>query len=104
MEAEPERPYHIQAIYDLKANYSPDHFRYAIGECRKVIAQVIADDDRSAQQVARVNVLRYLDLLLSRAVTWIDGETDLMAIVLRSEIELRGWAELISESVERAEQ
>lgn len=83
MEAEPERPYHIQAIYDLKDNYSPDHFRYSIRECREFVALVVADDDRSAQQVDRVNVLRYLDLLLSRAVTWIDSEADSLAIVLR---------------------
>jgi hypothetical protein len=102
MEAEPERPYHIQAVYDLKANYSPEHFRYAIGMCREVIEQVVADDNRSDQQIARVHILRYLDLLLSRAVAWVDDEADLLAIVLRSEIELRGWAEVVSESPERA--
>ena len=102
MQDKPEHPYHIQAIYDLQANYSPEHFRYAVGECRKVIELLIADDDRSEQQIARVHILRYLDLLLSRAVVWIDGEADLLAIVLRSEIELRGWAELVSESPERA--
>ena len=102
MEVEPERPYHIQAIYDLKADYSPKNFRYAIGECRKVIEQVVADDYRSDQQIARVHILRYLDLLLSRAVAWVDGEADLLAVVLRSEIELRGWAEVVSESLERA--
>jgi hypothetical protein len=102
METESEHPYHIQAIYDLKANYSPEHFRYSIGVCRDVIKQVSADDHRSDQQIARVHILRYLDLLLSRAVTWIDAEADLLAIILRSEIELRGWAEVVSESVERA--
>src|ERR1039457_3435019 len=60
-----ERPYHIQAIYDLRDNYSPEHFRSAVGECRKVIAQLIADDNTSNQQVARVHILRYLDLQLS---------------------------------------
>jgi len=102
MEAEQQRPYHIQAIYDLQANYSPEHFRFAVGECRKVIAQVIANDQAADQQIARVNILRYLDLQLSRAVTWVDGEADLLAIVLRSEIELRGWAEFVSESPEQA--
>jgi hypothetical protein len=58
--AEKERPYHIQAIYDLKADYSPEHFRFAIGERRKVIAQLIAEDKRSDQQVAMVRILRYL--------------------------------------------
>jgi hypothetical protein len=95
-----EQPYHIQAIYDLQADYSSEHFRYAIGQCRKVIEQVVADDDRSEKQIARVHILRYLDLLLSRAVVWVDCEADLLAIVLRSEIELRGWAELVSESLE----
>lgn len=102
METESEHPYHIQAIYDLKANYSPEHFRYSVGVCSDVIKQVSADDYRSDQQIARVHILRYLDLLLSRAVTWIDAEADLLAIILRSEIELRGWAEVVSESVERA--
>ncbi len=97
-----ERPYHIQAVYDLQADYSPDHFRCAVGECRKVVAQLIADDDRSDQQIARVNILRYLDLQLSRAMAWADGEADLLAMVLRSEIELRGWAEFVSERPEQA--
>ena len=98
METEQERPYHIQAIYDLQADYSTAHFRFAIGECRKVVAQLIADDHSSDQQIARVNILRYLDLQLSRATAWAEGEADLLAIVLRSEIELRGWAEFVSES------
>jgi len=91
-----ERPYHIQAIYDLKADYSPEHFRYAIGECRKVIAELIAEDNSSDQQVARVRILRYLDLQLARAIRWAEDEADLMAIVLRSQIELRSWAEFVS--------
>ena len=69
-----ERPYHIQAIYDLKEAYDPDHFRYAIGECRKVIAQVMAEDNSSGQQIARVRILRYLDLQLSRAIRWDEAE------------------------------
>ncbi len=97
-----ERPYHIQAVYDLQADYSTAHFLFALGECRKVVAQLIADDHRSDQQIARVNILRYLDLQLSRAMTWAHGETDLLAMVLRSEIELRGWAEFVSESPEQA--
>src|ERR1700761_2573917 len=99
---EQERPYHIQAIYDLQADYSTAHFCFALNECRKVIAQLIADDHRSDQQIARVNILRYLDLQLSRTVTWADGEADLLAGVLRSEIELRGWAEFVSETPEQA--
>ena len=87
--AEEKRPYHIQAIYDLKADYSPDHFRFAIGECRKVIAQLVAEDNSSDQQISRVHILRYLDLQLSRAVRWIEDEADLMAIVLRSQIECK---------------
>jgi hypothetical protein len=91
-----ERPYHIQAIYDLKGSYSPEHFRLAIGECRNVIAQLIAEDNSSDQQVARVHILRYLDLQLSRAIRWAEDEADLMAVVLRSQIELRSWAEFVS--------
>jgi hypothetical protein len=76
-----ERPYHIQAIYDLQTDYSTAHFRFAVGECRKVVAQLIAEDHSSDQQIARVNILRYLDLQLSRAMAWADGETDLLAVV-----------------------
>jgi len=35
-------------------------------------------------------------------MAWADGEADLLALVLRSEIELRGWAEFVSESPEQA--
>jgi hypothetical protein len=97
-----ERPYHIQAIYDLKADHSPDHFRFAIGECRRVIAQLVAEDNSSDQQVARVHILRYLDLQLSRAVRWVEDEADLMAIVLRSQIELRLWADFVSKGPREA--
>jgi hypothetical protein len=100
--AEEKRPYHIQAIYDLKADYSPDHFRFAIGECRKVIAQLVAEDNSSDQQISRVHILRYLDLQLSRAVRWIEDEADLMAIVLRSQIELRLWADRVSKGSKEA--
>lgn len=93
-----EKSYHVlQAIYDdLKADYSPEHFRHAIGECRKVIARLIAEDKSSDQQIARVNILRYLDLQLGRAILWAEDEADLMAIVLRSQIELRSWVEFVS--------
>ena len=100
--AEEERPYHIQAIYDLKANYCPDHFRFAIGECRKVIAQLIAENDSSDQQIARVRILRYLDLQLSRAIRWAEDESDLLAVVLRSQIDLRFWANFVSTGPEEA--
>lgn len=96
-------PYHIQAINDLKENYSPEHFRFAIEECRKVIGQLIAEDNSSAQQVARVKILRYLDLQLSRATRWVDEESDLLAIVLRSQIDLRFWAEYVSTGAAEAE-
>jgi hypothetical protein len=99
---EEERPYHIQAIYDLKADYSPDHFRFAIGECRRVIAQLVAENNSSEQQVARVHILRYLDLQLSRAIGWVEDEADLMAVVLRSQIELRLWADFVSKGSKEA--
>ena len=90
-----DRPYHIQAICDLNDDYSAEHFRAAVGECRKIISLVIADDDSSDQQVARVRILRYLDLQLSRATRWVEKEADLMAVVLRSQIELRLWADFV---------
>jgi hypothetical protein len=35
-------------------------------------------------------------------MAWAYAEADLLAVVLRSEIELRGWAEFVSESLEQA--
>ena len=106
MEVEQQRPYHIKAIYDLKENFSTQRFRDEIGECRKVVALAITADQsahqETAQHIARVHIFRYLDLQLSRAMTWAEGEADLLAIVLRSQIELRGWAEFVSESSEQA--
>jgi hypothetical protein len=93
---EKELPYQSQAILDLANHYSTDHFRYTIGECRKVLAQVMAEDNSSDQQVARVRVLKHLDRQLGRAVRWVEAETDLMALVVRSQIELRFWASYVS--------
>src|SRR5438552_18754997 len=72
-------PYRIAAIKNLIAHYSADHFRFAIKQCRDVVGRVIADDDQSDQQRARVHILRYLHLLLSRAANWVELEADLMA-------------------------
>jgi hypothetical protein len=91
-----DRPYHIQAIYDLKEDYSAEHFRFDIEECRKVTARVAAEDNSSDQQRARVRILRHLDRQLGRAVKWIEDEADLIAMVLRNLIELRFWTEYIS--------
>ena len=102
MDAPQEKPYHIEAIEGLRDNYTSARFRTEIGECRAVIAQVIAEDNRSDQQVARVHILRYLDLLLARAIRWSDKEADLMAVVLRSQIDLRAWAEFVSKSPDEA--
>jgi len=105
MEAqEQEPPYPVIAVTDLQENYSAEHFRFAIKQCRDVIAGIIAEDNRSDQQVARVKILRYLDLQLVRAVRWVEDEADLMAGVMRSLIELRFWADFVSESVEKATQ
>lgn len=86
----------------MQADYSPEHFQFAIGECRKVIAQLVAEDNSSDQQVARVRILRYLELLLSRADRWAEDEADLMAIVLRSQIELRFWTDFVSKGPKEA--
>src|SRR5439155_19283898 len=97
-------PYHITAIKNLIAHYSAEHFRLAIKQCRDVVGRVIADDDQSDQQRARVHILRYLDLLLSRAANWVELEADLMASVLRSQTELRFWAQFISRGEAEASQ
>lgn len=95
-------PYQALAISDLAENYSAEHFRFAIKQCRDVIAKLIAVDDRSNQQRARYRILRYVDLQLSRSVKWVEREADLMATVMRSLIELRFWANYVSESEENA--
>lgn len=102
MDSPTEKPYHIEEIEGLRDNYTSARFRTEIGECRTVIAQVIAEDNRSDQQIARVHILRYLDLLLARAIRWSDEEADLMAIVLRSQIDLRAWAEFASKGPDEA--
>ena len=66
-DTEEELPYHKQAVIDLAQDYNAEHFTSAIGEVRKVIAQVTAEDNTSDQQIARVRILRYLDLQLSHA-------------------------------------
>jgi hypothetical protein len=101
-ELEEQRPYPIIAVNDLIEHYSAEHFRYAIEQCRIVIAQVIADDDRSDQQVARVKILRYLDLQLTRAVRWAEDDADLMANVMRNIVELLSWADFVTESMDNA--
>ena len=101
---EEEYPYPIHAVADLASNYSADDFRFAVKQCRDVIANVIAEDNRSDQQIARVHILYYLDLQLSRAVRWIDDEADLMALVVRSQIDLRCWAEFVSRGIAEATQ
>ena len=104
MDAENEFPYPVLAVTDLANNYSPEHFRIAVGHCRNVIARIIAEDNRSDQQIARVRILKYLDLQLSRAVRWIEEDADLIAGVMRSLIELKFWAHFISASSEKATQ
>jgi hypothetical protein len=99
---EEERPYPIAVVNDLIEHYSTEHLRDAIKQCRIVIAQVVADDDRSDQQVARVKILRYLDLQLTRAVRWADDDADLMANTMRSLIELLSWADFVSQSTDNA--
>jgi hypothetical protein len=96
------KPYHIEAIEGLRDNYTSARFRTEIDECRIVIARVIAEDNTSDQQIARVHILRYLDILLARAIEWSDKPADLMAIVLRSQIDLRAWAEFVSTGPEAA--
>jgi len=97
MEQPEKLRYPIQAVVDLATNFSREHFEYAITQCRNVISQVLAEDNSSEQQIARVRVLKYVNLQLARAVRWVDQEADLMALVLRSLIELRFWAHFVSQ-------
>jgi hypothetical protein len=104
MNTEPEVPYPVTAVTDFANNYSAEHFRFAVGHCREVIAKVIAEDNRSDQQIARVRILRHLDIQLGRAVRWIEEDADLMAGVMRNLIELKFWAHFVSDSPARATQ
>jgi hypothetical protein len=100
---QPEEPrYPIHAVVDLAKNFSPEHFEYAITHCRNAISQVLAEDKSSEQQIARVRILKYVNFQLARAVRWMDQEADLMALVLRSLIELRFWADSISQGNDKA--
>src|SRR5208283_4810383 len=104
MNTESDVPYPVTAVSDLANNYSAEHFRFAVGHCRDVIARVLAEDNRSDQQIARVRILKYLDIQLSRAVRWVEGDADLMAGVMRSLIELKFLSEFVSESPAKATQ
>ena len=99
-----EIPYHVMAISKLAKDYSAAAFQVEIGQCREVIAKLVAEDNRSDQQRARYRILRYLDLQLARSVGWVDKEADLMALVMRNLIELKFWAKFVSESEEKATQ
>src|ERR1039458_9094999 len=101
---EQDIPYHVMAISDLAKNYSAAAFQVEISHCREVIAELVAEDNRSDQQRARGRILRYLDLQLARSVGWVDKEADLMAWVMRNLIELKFWAKFVSESGEKATQ
>jgi hypothetical protein len=96
------QPYHIEAIEGLRDDFSVPRFRTEVEKCRNVIQKLVAEDTSSEQQIARVHILRYLDLLLERAILWADDKNDLMAIVLRGQIDLRAWAEYVSTGPEEA--
>jgi hypothetical protein len=104
MPDENEFPYPVHAVTNLASNYSSEHFAFAVERCREVIAKVIAEDNSSPQQIARVRILNYLDLQLARSLRWIGDDADLIAGVLRGLIELRFWARFISKSSEQATQ
>jgi hypothetical protein len=55
----------------------------------------------SRDSVTRAH-LHAVNLQLARAVRWIDQEADLMALVLRSLIELRFWAHFVSQGNDKA--
>ena len=104
MSTENEIAYPVIAVTDLANNFSAEHFRFAVGHCRDVIAKVIAEDSRSDQQIARVRILKHLDIQLGRAVRWIEEDADLMASVMRDLIELKFWAHFVSDSPAKATQ
>jgi hypothetical protein len=97
-----EEAHQLTIVNDLAANFTPEYFLTRIGHCRSIIAQVVAEDHTSDQHVARVHILRYLDLQRSRAEHWAEEEADLMAIVVRSEIELWDWARFVAKGNEEA--
>jgi hypothetical protein len=90
-------PYPVQAIADLGEDFSAEHFRFAITQIRNNVAHVSGEDNSSDQQVARIKILKYLDLQLACAARWIDDSADLMALVLRRLIELRFYSDYVGE-------
>lgn len=104
MNAEKEFPYPVLAVTDLAKDFSSEHFRLAVKTCREVIARIIAEDNPSDQQIARVRILRRLDLQLFRAASWIEDDADLMAGSMRNLIELKFWARFVTSSPENATQ
>src|SRR5512133_1400813 len=95
-------PYPVLAATDLSNNYSSEHFRFAIERCREVLARCTAEDNSSDQQIARVRILKHLDVQLSRASDWADSDADLIAGVMRNLIELKFWANFVSEDPKNA--
>jgi hypothetical protein len=104
MNRENDVPYPVMAVTNLANNFSAEHFCFAVTRCREVIAKAIAEDSTSDQQIARVRILKHLDIQLRRAVRWIEEDADLMAGVMRNLIELKFWAHFVSDSPARATQ
>src|ERR1700730_12725177 len=102
MDSQGDMTYPVTAVADLANNFSAEHFRFAVGHCRDVIAKVIAEDNRSDQQIARVRILKHLDIQLGRALRWIEDDAASMAAGMRNLIELKFWAHFVSDSPERA--
>jgi len=90
--------YPVQAVVDLTNDFSDEHFKFAIAQIRRNVARVLAEDNSSDQQIARVKILRYLDFQLTCADRWSTESADLMALILRRLIELRFYGKYVSES------
>ena len=64
-----EIPYHVMAISKLAKDYSAAAFQVEIGQCREVIAKLVAEDNRSDQQRTLSHIA--LSRLAVGAVRWL---------------------------------
>ena len=95
--------YADQVAIDLLTNFSAEHFAYAVRSCRTTVNAALEKLEDSNRDRARASILHHLDLQLSRAESWVQKETDLLALVARTLIELGRWTRYISKGEEYVE-
>jgi hypothetical protein len=95
--------YADQVAFDLLTNFTAEHFTHAVKSCRTTINAALEKLKDSDGDRARANILHHLDLQLSRAESWVQKETDLLALVARTLIELGFWTRYITKGEQQVE-